>query len=256
MSMARGLQRIGLVFLNGLRSEVSMTLYTARDRQTIRETIEFLISQERKITAQIQGQVTSYASKIIKANYGGVHSRYGNGPHLVIERLTPEDGNTSIKPGTHLLFKFLLTNSFCSFRIQYLGPRSDDPDSELVVNFPESIELPERRRRNRNSDEIPEFISVVLKSRKGSKKEKKYELAVLDYSTQGVGILVSEKDSELFEAVQEGDRLEDITLFAPQTVIKVDGTVRHKSKKPGEEAEGCYVLGIQFDETLMDLNSL
>jgi hypothetical protein len=232
-----------------------MTLYTARDGQTIKETIEFLISQGRAITVQLQGEVTSYASAIIKANYGGVHSRYGSGPHLVIGRLAPEDGNISIKPGSHLVVKFLLSNTFCRFRTQYLGPRSDDPDSELVVSFPEAIELPERRRRHRNSDEIPEFISVVLKSTKGSEKEKKYELAVLDYSTQGVGLLVSEKDSELFEAVKEGDRLEDITLFAPQTVLKVDGTVRHKSKKPGEETEGCYVLGIQFDETLIDFSS-
>jgi len=232
-----------------------MTLYTARDTQTIKETIEFLITQGQEITAQIQGQVTPYTSMIIKANCGGVHSKYGNKPHLVIERLTPEEGNTSIKPGSQLLLKFLLTNSSCRFKAEYLGPRSDEPDSELVVSFPESMELPERRRRNRNRDEIPEFISVVLKPKQGSPKKKKYELAVLDYSTQGVGILVSEKDSELFEAVQEGDRLEDITLHAPQTVVKVDGTVRHKSKKPGEAAEGGYVLGIQFDENLMDFRS-
>ncbi len=231
-----------------------MTLYTAKDSQTIKETIEFLISQGREITIQIQGQVASYTSTIIKANCGGVHSRYGNGPHLVIARLAPKGGNSSIKPGSPLVVKFLLTNTSCRFRTHYLGPRSDDPDTELVVGFPESIELPERRRRYRNSEEIPEFISVVLKSRKGSQKEKKYELAVLDYSKQGVGILVSEKDSELFEAVKEGDRLENITLFAPQTVVKVDGTVRHKSKRPGEEAEGCYVLGIQFDETLVDFS--
>jgi hypothetical protein len=233
-----------------------MTLYTSKDTQTIKETIEFLITQGQEITAQVQSQVTTYTSVIIKANCGGVHSKYGNRPHLVIGRLNPEDGNTSIKPGSQLLLKFLLTNSSCRFKAEYLGPRIDEPDSELVVSFPESIELPERRRRNRNSDEIPEFISVVLKSKKGSQKKKKYELAVLDYSNQGVGILVSEKDSELFEAVQEGDKLENITLHAPQTVVKVDGTVRHKSRKPGEAAEGCYVLGIQFDENLMDFKSL
>jgi hypothetical protein len=148
----------------------------------------------------------------------------------------------------------LVTNSSCRFKAQYLGPRIDEPESELVVSFPESIELPERRRRNRNSDEIPEFVSVVLKPKKGSQKKKKYELAVLDYSNKGVGILVSEKDSELFETVQEGDKLEDITLYGSQTVVKVDGTVRHKSKKAGESAEGSYVLGIQFDENLTDLS--
>jgi c-di-GMP-binding flagellar brake protein YcgR len=232
-----------------------MTLYTSRDRQTIKETVEFLITQGQEITAQAQGQVRTYASMIIKANCGGVHSKYGNRPHLVLGRLTPEDGNTSIKPGSQLLLKFSLSNSSCKFKAEYLGPRIDEPESELVVSFPESIELPERRRRNRNSDEIPEFVSVELRPKEGSQKKRKYELAVLDYSTQGVGILVSEKDSELFEAVQEGDRLEDITLHAPQSLVKVDGTVRHKSKKPGEEAEGCYVLGIQFDEKLIDLSS-
>lgn len=95
-----------------------MTLYTAKDSQTIKETIEFLISQGREITIQIQGQVASYTSTIIKANCGGVHSRYGNGPHLVIARLAPKGGNSSIKPGSPLVVKFLLTNTSCRFRTQ------------------------------------------------------------------------------------------------------------------------------------------
>jgi hypothetical protein len=233
-----------------------MTLYTAEDRQTIEETIEFLICHGRQITIQIEGQGTSYTSTVLKANYGGVQSRYGSGPHLVIGRLTPEDGNTSIKPGSHLVVKFLHTTTFCRFKTQYLGPRSDGSDSELIVSFPESIELPERRTRRRSNDEIPEFISVVLTSKKGSKKDKNYELAVVDYSTNGVGILVSEKDSELVELVQEGDRLQDITLFASHTMVKVDGTVRHKSKQQGEQGKDSYVLGIEFDETLMDFGAL
>ena len=240
----------------GMGREGPMTLYTTKDSKTIKETMEFLISEGLEVNVQMEGQVVSYTSRIIKANCGGVHSRYGSKPHLVIGRLAPNSGNRSIKPGSHLVVKFAFANTSCRFRTHYLGPREDDPDSELVVSFPESIQLPERRRRHRNSDEIPEFVSVVLKPGKGSKKEKKYELAVLDYSTQGVGILVSEKDSEFFDAVKEGDRLEDITLFAPKTVVKVDGTVRHKSKKPGEETKGCYVLGIQFDETLVDFGLL
>ncbi len=233
-----------------------MTLYTAEDRQTIEETIEFLISHGREITIQIQGHGTSYTSRVIKANYGGVHSRYGSGPHLVMGRLVPENGNTFMKPGSHLVAKFLLSHTSCRFRTDYLGPRSEEPDGELVVSFPESIELPERRSRRRSSDEIPEFISVVIKSNKGSKKDKNYELAVVDYSTNGVGILVSEKDFELVELVEEGDRLQDITLFAPRTMVKVDGTVRHKSKQQGGQGRDSYVLGIEFDETLVDFSSL
>ena len=232
-----------------------MTLYTAEDRQTIEETIEFLISEGREIAIHMEGQRTSYTSRVLKANYGGVQSRYGSGPHLVMGRLVPEHGNTLIEPGSHLVAKFILSETSCRFKTDYLGPRSDAQESELVMSFPASIELPERRTQRRSSDEIPEFISVVLTSKNGSKKDQNYEFAVVDYSTNGVGILVSEKDSELAELIKEGDRLQDITLFAPHTMLKVDGTIRHKSKQQGKQGKDSYVLGIEFDETLMDLGA-
>lgn len=231
-----------------------MALYSARDIEKIKETIEFLISHGQEIKVQIEGQPTSYNSRIVKANYGDVYSRYGNGPQLVIERLAPEEENTLFDSGSLLVAKFVFRNTSCRFRTEYLGPRSDYPDSDLVMSYPESIELPERRRRKRRSTEIPEFMSVILTSKEGSKKERDYALDVVDYSTDGVGILVSEKNSDLIEIVQEGDKLQEITLFGPQAMVKVGGTVRHKSKKQGRQEKECYILGIEFDEALMDFD--
>ncbi|MGD2126869.1 MAG: PilZ domain-containing protein [Desulfobacteraceae bacterium] len=233
-----------------------MNQYPARGKQKIKETIEFLISQRREIVIQIEGQETSYISRIVKANYGDVYSGYGNGPQLVIERLSPEEGNTLVELSSQLIVEFALRNIACRFRSRYLGPRSSFPDSDLVVSYPLSIQLPQRRRRHRCSGEIPEFLSVVLRSKEGCEKDKGYELDVLDYSTNGVGILVKEKDADLLEIVQEGDRFLEMELFAPQTMVKVDGTVRHKSKKRDRKDELCYVIGIEFDEALADYNAL
>ena len=80
----------------------------------------------------------------------------------------------------------------------------------------------------------------------------------MDYSTNGVGIFVSEEDSDLIEGAQKGDRLENITLFSLEAMIKVDGTVRHKSKRKrrGRQGVDSFILGIEFDETLMDFSAL
>lgn len=232
-----------------------MSSYNATDKQKIKETMEFLISEGREITVQSEGQGTSYTAKIVKANYGEVHSKYGNGAQLVIERLSSEEGSGLVEAGSQVVAKFLLRNTPCQFKAQYLGPRSDYPSSEFVTSFPESIELPERRRRHRSIDVAPEFISVVLTTKEGAREEKNYELAVVDYSLDGVGILVSGKDFDLIEKVHKGDRLQEITLFAPQTMVKVDGIIRHKSRKQGGQGESCYVLGVEFDETLMEFRS-
>lgn len=248
------MERISLVWCSIIKG-MSMGLYNATDKEKIKETMEFLISEGREITVQIEGQGTSYPSRIVKANYGDVHSKYGNRPQLVIERLSSEEGGGLVEPGSQVVARFLLRNTPCQFRALYLGPRTDYPNGEFVTSFPESIELPERRRRHRSIDVAPEFISVVLTTKEGSKEEKNYELAVVDYSLDGVGILVSGKDSDLIEKVHKGDKLQEITLFAPQTMVKVDGTIRHKSKKQGGKDENCYVLGVEFDEALMGFGS-
>lgn len=66
-------------------------------------------------------------------------------------------------------------------------------------------------------------------------------------------MLVTKKDFDLLEILKEGDELQDLELYAPTAVVKVTGTVRHKTKLEEPKYEGCYVLGIKLDETLEDL---
>ena len=235
-----------------------MTMFTAKDRQTIWEVIDYLISRRRKITVQIEGYESTYTSRIIKASYMGGYSKQGNGPHLILGELAPEDGYTLIRPGRHLALKFMAGNTSCEFKTLCLTSLRDGTDPRIIVSFPESMVLPERRRGRRGSSEMPELISAVLTSKKGFETEKDYDLPVVDYSTNGVGIFVSEEDSDLIDGAQKGDRLKNITLFSFEAMVKVDGTVRHKSKRKrrGRQGADSFVLGIEFDEALMDFSAL
>ena len=235
-----------------------MTMFTAKDRQTIWKVIDYLISRKQKITVQTDGYKNSYTSRIIKASFMTNYSKHGNGPHLVLGELAPEDGYTFIRPGRHLALKFMSGDTSCEFKTLCLTSLRDGTDSRITVGFPESMLLPERRRGRRGSSEMPELISAVLTSKKGFNTKKDYDLPIVDYSTKGVGIFVSEEDSDLIEGAQKGDRLKNITLFSFEAMVKVNGTVRHKSKRKrrGRQGADSFVLGIEFDEALMDFSAL
>jgi hypothetical protein len=230
-----------------------MTMFTTKDKQTIMRTIDFLISHRQRVAFQIEGQAGTYTSKLIKASYFADYSKYGDGLHLIIGDLPPEDGYTFIKPGRGLKVNFVTRNTTCGFRTICLDALFEGDDRKIIASFPKSVHLPERRRNHRGSSEIPEFISVVFSPQNGLKSGKNYDLAVVDYSTNGVGIFVGDKDSELIEGTRKGDKLKNITLFASEAIVKVDGTVRHKSKRKssGRQNEDFFILGIEFDEALM-----
>ncbi len=235
-----------------------MTVFTAKNRETIWKVIDYLISRRQKITVKAKGYESSYNSRIIKASYIAENSKHGNGPHLILGELAPEDGYTIIRPGRHLTLEFIARNTSCEFETLCLTSLGGGTDPKITVSFPESMVLPERRRGRRGSSDMPELISAVLMPKKGFKTEKDYDLPVVDYSTNGVGIFVSEEDFDLIEGAQKGDRLENIMLFSLEAMVKVDGTVRHKSKRRrrGREGVNSFVLGIEFDEALMDFSAL
>jgi exoribonuclease II len=117
-----------------------------------------------------------------------------------------------------------------------------------------SIEIRERRRRDRRGESIPDFMYVVVNLKDDSQKEKTFKLEVLDRSEFGVGILVRNEDAEILERIEVGDKLRDITLYGSYTIMKVQGTVMHKTKRDVDGDE-FHVVGIEFEETLEQLSS-
>lgn len=231
-----------------------MARHVITDREVIRKTVDFLISHQREITVHDESHGVSFTSKIIKVHGGSLFADHGETPRLVMANPNHENAYCLLSPCCALVARFSLRKTPCRFTTQYLGPWNDMiPVPAFVATFPDILELQDRRQRDRRGLEIPDFQSVALQSKQISKEDRTYMLDIFDCSAAGVGILVREKDFDLLEILEAGDRIQDIMLFADHTLVRVDGTVRHKTHVPQGQKQGVYVVGVEFDETLCDL---
>ena len=120
----------------------------------------------------------------------------------------------------------------------------------LIDTQDDEMENEQKRREERFKYKLPESVYVEFQLGKTPKKTKVYDLKVMDYSRSGLGIVVTQKDSELIQMLDEGHKIKDITFCAPWTMIKVDGTVRHKSKIEEGKYKDCYILGIESPDII------
>jgi len=77
-----------------------------------------------------------------------------------------------------------------------------------------TIQIKEKRREERITYEAPEMVSVEFKVGRGAKQDKLYRLNVRDQSGHGLGLLVTENDSDLVQAVNVGDKLNNMLFYA------------------------------------------
>jgi len=114
-----------------------------------------------------------------------------------------------------------------------------------------SFEIGEKRRMERVRYEIPEFVYAEFRVRRDDpQKDKSYALKVMDCSRRGLGMVVTPKDFDLLNEVKVGDKLHNMAFFAEWAMIRVNGTVRHRTKILDGKYKGCYVLGIESPEIL------
>jgi hypothetical protein len=78
----------------------------------------------------------------------------------------------------------------------------------------DSIEIKEKRKGNRVKYEIPDFVYAEFSlRRKDPKKDKSYVLKVMDWSRNGLGMVVTQKDFDLLYQVKVGDILQNMAFF-------------------------------------------
>lgn len=224
-------------------------------RQKIIGTVEYLIARGTEITIKIEGHEQPFISRIIEASYGDTSSNTEEESTLVIERLSPEEGNALFQSGSRMMALFSLRETSCRFNARCLSVPGEETDEGFVISFPESIDIREKRRRDRRGDEIPDFVSVVVKVKDESRKDRTYELEIFDCTAYGLGILVRDKDIDILDRIEVGDKLRDITLYGAYTIVKVKGTARHKTKR-SVDGENFHVVGVEFDEPLKDFKAV
>ena len=230
-----------------------MSSLTTRNKRRTREALEFLKANSRSIGVRIDGQGTSFTSKIIKAEHEEVPSRPGTAGILLIEVLCPENGNELIQSAAPLTVSFSLGKYDCEFISTFIEKSVVSPYYGHVITYPESIVILNRRRHvryERGTSEAPLFLDARLIVKAGDGQTKSYDLKVFDVSERGVGILVGEEMQDLLQALDAGYRLDEFELMAAWMTIKVSGTVKHKSKITEGKYTGQYLVGIQLDDRL------
>jgi hypothetical protein len=229
-----------------------MTYHKIHSKQKIKEVIDFLLTSENVITVRIEGDATTFASRILKVDYGRAISPVAKKPLITIKHLTPERGNRLLGSDGHSAVLFKQGDTSYEFDAQHVGWGSP-PLFGHVIAFPDFIRCRERRKYTRYSDRLPQFVRAELRLGRGRDEERIYELDVLDYSAIGVGVVVTGDSGDLIEAMKIGARIRGITIYTEWSLIHVNGTVIHKGRVQEGGHKGAQVLGIRFDEILPEL---
>jgi hypothetical protein len=227
--------------------------FITKSKARIRQTIDFLAVNRLPITVKLEEERTLYDSIILKADHGDPFSKTGTGGRVFIHWLAPAKGNNLIHSVSPVQVRFSLGKHKLAFTSYYITKSLESPYLGHIVTYPEALVIADRRRSDRHevdSNAAPLFAKAKINMRAGRSQEKCYDLKVFDVSENGVGILV---DSELFDRLERigiGDRLKKVELYAPWTIVRVDGTVRHKSRMHKGRYSGYHLLGIELDEKL------
>ncbi|MFC1535011.1 hypothetical protein ACFL7M_16795 [Thermodesulfobacteriota bacterium] len=227
-----------------------MAWRTLNNKPNIMQIFKHLIIDRVEIVIRFKGKEADFTSKFIKINQDKILSEIGKEPELIIEKLTPELGNILIQSSPEFMVEFLTQQNLCRCNLEYIETSNTYPHFGYILNFPESIEIAEKRMEERVLYERPEFISVEFRLGKKSKENKLYKFNVFEYSNHGLGIIIPPKDFDLLQKIDVGDKLEDITFYATWTMIRVNGTVKHKTKINEGKYRDSYILGIESPEII------
>jgi hypothetical protein len=227
-----------------------MTWRTLDKKLKIMQIFNNLIINRSEIKIRLKGDKTDFISKFIKINQEDVLSEIGKMPELIIEKLTPERGNILIQLSPEVTAEFLIQQSICRCTLVHTGTSSTYPDFGYILNFPESIEIEEKRREERFLYENTRFISVEFRLGEKSKDDKQYKLNVFDSSKHGLCIIIPQEYFDLLQKIKVGDKLEDITFYSDRARINVNGTVRHKTKINKGKFKDGYLIGIESPDII------
>jgi len=135
-------------------------------------------------------------------------------------------------------------------------PSRDQGRSRIIEAF-HSFRQPidTARLNDRYSYESPDFVYVKFKIEKGPEEKRVRVLNVIDSSKNGLALLITQKDADLIEMLDEGDKIRDMSFFGIGAKIKGDGTIKHLTKIEKGKFKGSYILGAEALDLFHPKNS-
>lgn len=222
-----------------------MSRFLVKEKRKILAILQHLISKRVEIFVEIHGTDERFSTRAVKLKRDG-------GDNLIIEKLYPEPGNLLIQSYPDVVFSFELSESECVFATKYIGINTEYPEFGLIVGFPSTIEIEDKRGEERIENGLLEFLSVEL-TLEGDTKS--YNLKAINLGASGIGLIIDRENFDLLEKVNVGDTVKGLRCFLAQATLTIDGTARHKTRITHGELKGSYILGIESG-SIMDLEEL
>jgi hypothetical protein len=212
-----------------------------------------LVSNKTEIKVRLKGAKTPFTSRLLKIVEVETLLELENleidtEAQLIIEKLNPAKGDDLIQSFPDVIMEFLFNKNFCQCAVRNVGVSNIPPHFGFFLSLPETLEIQEKRKDKRTRYEEPEMVSVEFRLPIGGEKDRKFTLNVFDHSKGGFGLLVRQKDFDLLKVLQRGDKLQNMTFYSQSLMMRMDATVRHKTKIEEGKYRGCYILGIQLPE--------
>ena len=240
-----------------LAPEIAMKWHVLDNQRKIMGVLQKQVSNKTEIRVRVKGAKRPFISKLLKIVEAETLVELENleidtKAQLIIEKLEPARGDDLIQSFPDVIMEFLVNENFCQCAVRNFGVSNIPPHFGFILSFPETLEIQEKRREKRTRYEEPEMVSVEFRLPIGDEKDRKFTLNVFDHSKRGFGLLVRQKDFDLLKVLQRGDKLENMTFYSESLMMRIDATVRHKTKIEEGKYQGCYILGIELPERVKD----
>ena len=220
-----------------------MELFNIEEKKKTLTVIHHLISEKVEIIVDIKESDKQFTTKLVKVNKNG---------YLIVEKLYPEVGNSLIQSFPNVVFSFALSGGKGVFHTKYRSINTQYPEFGLIIDFPATIQIEDKRREQRIENNLTKFLSAEF-TLEGDNTV--YQLKAINLSAHGIGLVVDKKYFGLLGKINVGDTIKDLRLFLTIATLTVDGTVMHKTPMNKDEVKGSYILGIKSD-FIVDIKEL
>jgi len=220
-----------------------MELFNIEEKKKTLTVIHHLISEKVEILVDIKESDKQFTTKLVKVNKNG---------YLIVEKLYPEVGNSIIQSFPNVVFSFALSGGKGVFHTKYRSINTQYPEFGLIIDFPATIQIEDKRREQRIENNLTKFLSAEF-TLEGDNTV--YQLKAINLSAHGIGLVVDKKYFGLLGKINVGDTIKDLRLFLTIATLTVDGTVMHKTPMDMDEVKGSYILGIKSD-FIVDIKEL
>jgi hypothetical protein len=220
-----------------------MDLFSIEEEKKTLAIIHHLISKKIEIVVDIKESDKQFTTKLVKVNKNG---------YLIVEKLYPEVGNSLIQSFPNVVFSFALSGGKGVFHTKYRSINTQYPEFGLIIDFPATIQIEDKRREQRIENNLTKFLSAEF-TLEGDNTV--YQLKAINLSAHGIGLVVDKKYFGLLGKINVGDTIKDLRLFLTIATLTVDGTVMHKTPMDMDEVKGSYILGIKSD-FIVDIKEL